>query len=51
MKILDKSKLKKRIDEHVKKDIEEEYVGGAEIIVNQNGERVFHELFVPFVFE
>ncbi|MBQ7580336.1 MAG: beta-lactamase family protein [Clostridia bacterium] len=45
MKILDEAKLKRNIDENVKRDIEEEFVGGGEIIVNQNGERVFHELY------
>lgn len=45
MKILNEKKLQKKITKSVEKDLEKQNIGGAEIIVNQNGERIFHEVF------
>ena len=45
MKWLNGTKLKENICATVEKELQDKDIGGAEIIINQNGERVFHEVF------
>lgn len=45
MKNLNAKNLKLNIDETLKTELNEKEIGGAEIIVCQNGERIFHEVY------
>ena len=45
MKELDVRKLSKNIRATLEKELEKKHIGGAEIIVNQDGNRVFHDVF------
>lgn len=42
---LNETKLKKNISETVERELQDKEIGGAEILINQNGERIFHEVF------
>ena len=44
-KELDTDKLQKNIDKRVNKDLKQEKISGCEILVNQNGQRVFDKTF------
>ena len=45
MKNLNIGKLNKNIRNTLETELSNREIGGAEIIVNQNGERVFHDVF------
>lgn len=45
LKTLNTGKLKKNIDSTIKNLLSEQKLGGAEILINQNGERIFHEVY------
>lgn len=45
MKFLNIQKLNRNISQTLLKELESNKIGGAEIIVNQNGEKIFHEVF------
>ena len=45
VKVLNIQKLNRNISQTLLKELESNKIGGAEIIVNQNGEKIFHEVF------
>lgn len=45
MRIIDIEKLTKNLDERENSDFEQNIIGGAELIVNQNGKRLFHKRY------
>lgn len=45
MKLLNEVKLRKNISATMGKELQNKEIGGAEIIINQNGERIFHDVF------